>query len=515
MADINESVVETLQEPINETQEQETVVEKKEVEKIFCGLIGISPMIRPRHFYAAIGHWIALGIVFGSVDTLFTMLLTSKDYYNVPQSSIGTTQALIVGVEMVARFLVVTPLGVMYDHYGRKKPLIISYIFSIIFFGAIPYAGNVVPELLIVRILYGIATTSILLVPLIADYIHDDWKGRGSGAASLILLTGALLGSILLKTLLAYKLTLGQIGLVLTGVLGFGCLSSCFIKGGVLKKKSESHNVAVPQQKTSFWESLLIGFKAAINIPWIGIAFIATFLSGGEIHLMAGILVMWATSYYGESDEGKEKANNVAAKLGVYISMANLVMTLLMTVIVDKVNKFGIIIPAFVLIFFGYGSIVLAGDPDSTLTSLAALALGIGFGSLLVTTFLVNKYSPVLHRGKVSGSQSILRILGVVASNIIGGWLFEVWRSDAPYLMFTAFAAIANILIFALFVTSKKWAKRVENDLKNQLNDAVIEEDESEKQSMDNSEIDKNGDVSINKNGDEKDHDPRVVVYSK
>ena len=97
---------------------------------------------------------------------------------------------------------------------------LLSYLISCLL---VPLQTSVFPGLVLAKVLLSNGSAALGSVPLIADYIHDESKGRMSGISAMFLGIVAVFTGILFKIFLYFEMTLGTC-YVITGIFVFSAL---------------------------------------------------------------------------------------------------------------------------------------------------------------------------------------------------------------------------------------------------------------------------------------------------
>jgi MFS family permease len=147
-------------------------------------------------------------------------------------------------------------------------------------------------------------------------------------------------------------------------------------------------------------------------------------------------------------------AGDAIARAGTISGVAQvaaLLWALVFMALADRVNRVSAVIAAMTLAFVGYTWVGLADDPFSPMIFAAAIMMGIGeMSAILSGQALLGQEAPIHIRGAVFGLAGIFGSLGILTANLLGGWLYDVWTRAAPFFVI----GVCNLLIlaFAVFV---------------------------------------------------------------
>lgn len=181
-------------------------------------IIRLNPGISPLNFVCCMIN--AVISVFAIIITgmLQPLILVDKDYFNISQDHVGSVTSLALFVDLIMKVLVLVPYGHCSDKFGRK--IIIYYGAGTYLLGCIIMATQttIFPGLLLAKVLIANAAAAFQAVPLLADYVADESKGRASGLVIMFIGLSTVVGNLYIKLLLYEKLSLGRCYLI-TGII--------------------------------------------------------------------------------------------------------------------------------------------------------------------------------------------------------------------------------------------------------------------------------------------------------
>eukprot|EP01017_Pseudomicrothorax_dubius_P041953 TRINITY_DN6781_c0_g1_i1.p1 TRINITY_DN6781_c0_g1~~TRINITY_DN6781_c0_g1_i1.p1 ORF type:complete len:467 (-),score=43.56 TRINITY_DN6781_c0_g1_i1:118-1518(-) len=428
-------------------------------ELVLFGKVGLSEGTTPLNFYGKLVLAFGIGLCFFVQDSLFIILLTSPKH-GVLEENVGKTVANINIFDLIVRLASGPITGVILDRFGRRPVVVIGCILLAAGIATMPYMPSIYPHLVLNRALIGLTSGLVIQAPLIADYTHNDYKGRVAGITSLFMLGGSVIGGIFLQRMLKHVPLEFLYSFYASGLVIISAICAATLRGGIYHVQNEK---SPRTNSRSMIEDIMTGFKIAKKVPWILITFVVGFLSGGEIPLIAGLFILWVQTFYGKDKTSRDEANSRATLLNLCIKTSVLIMTVTLSALADKISKFILLIPGFIFVFLGFLGVILVQSPQSWLTVISVVTIGLGFGTIMIMSgYLSARYSPKEHRGKVMGAHSTLRVLGTIMSTVVGGYMFDMFTKDAPYIMFITFSAIGLLIILRLFFTRGEWEARSE-----------------------------------------------------
>ncbi|KAJ9086805.1 hypothetical protein DSO57_1000429 [Entomophthora muscae] len=105
--------------------------------------------------------------------------------------------------------------------------------------------------------------------------------------------------------------------------------------------------------------------------------------------------------------------------------------------------------------YFGFG---FTDSPASKLNFIWVCMLGFGeIGTIVTSLSLLSapgKVPPEL-RGAVSGIYSLFGAIGIIFCSRLGGYLFDAWRSGAPFILMGGFHALLFVLGIICFLAER------------------------------------------------------------
>ena len=199
----------------------------------------------------------------------------------------------------------------------------------------------------------------------------------------------------------------------------------------------------------------------------------ASFLARGDSIIITIFVPLWVYKYYIETGscpvddpedpdlkESCKKAYISAAVLSGVAQTLALLGAPLFGYLTDKLYRPFAIILAGVIGFIGYFFMFLETNPTTPImyliVSLAGLGeIGMVVGSLSLVT---SEHVPHHVRGSVAGVSSFCGALGILINTKLGGILFDIWRSGAPFFLTAIGHGLCTLL--AIGVTLLDVAKR-------------------------------------------------------
>ena len=110
-----------------------------------------------------------------------TFLLQSEKHFGIDHANIGVANSKVLFSAYITSMLCTPITGYFFDLFGRRGPLLIALMISILFTFWMPNTAPNLYLLTFVRTIVGVCNTLLAGSPLIADYIKNE--SRGSAVA--------------------------------------------------------------------------------------------------------------------------------------------------------------------------------------------------------------------------------------------------------------------------------------------------------------------------------------------
>jgi len=420
-------------------------------ETFLFGKIILNKNISKLNYFCSLIHFLLMTFTFVSVDTLQPMLFKSSSYLKVSKDEIGSQNAQILLVDIIVKIIFAPIYGILADRYGRTRVLIFGYLSMAAALFFMPFSSNIYPQFCIFRIIYAQGSMAITTAPLLADYVETTTKGRASAINVIMASLGAVISAYLINNLLTNNMSLKVSCIAIAIIIAIiSMLYAAGLKHGkyfVTKKNEKSLSI-----KTS----LAIGFVAAKN-HWILLGYITSFLGRSNSIVLTLFLNLWAKSFYPNTDEGDSEANIQAETLAGICYTIILFFSILYGLLVEKWNKFCILGVSYIFCIIGMNLFWVCDNPKSGLSYGILAIVGVGFSGLdTISLYLVNNYAWEEHRGKINGVASLFGVIGILIVSLLGGYLFDSWSKNAPFLLFEIFTSLGLLI---LVIICLKWVQ--------------------------------------------------------
>jgi len=429
-------------------------------ERVLGNQILLNEGITKSNYYAAQIQQIMMVFAFTLGDTLQPMILLDNKYYNIAKESAGSMNASILAIDLPVRILLAPLYGALADHFGRRPMFIYSIISLSLGFLTAPFHSKVFPGYMISRLLMVNGAICSLVLPFNADYVDNSSKGRAAGIAYTVGAGGALIASAMLIIFQKLEFSLGKIYLIVgTIILVCGFLNSIWLKGGRTYYKpsyedSENTDRIVP--KLSFREKLEVIRSDIKHNAWIIVAFFLSLLGSADFYIITTIFVLYIKSFYGENTEAAEAiANQQASTLqGIFFTFA-VIFCVIYGYMIDAKNKARLLLIILTTAAIAFFSFTLVSSPYSIVLYTSVILASVSLpGVITFATFLAYRHFTPENRGILTGISAVFGVTGVATVMILGGYLFDNWTRNGPFLLYFILIVFTICIIF--FLKSKR-----------------------------------------------------------
>ncbi len=344
--------------------------------------------------------------------------------------------------------------GILSDKIGRR--VVFAFGFLGVALATFLYStAQSVAQLTVYRVIFALGASAIsaMFATVIADYVVNRDRGKGTGFMGVSNGLGAMLAAVVLLGLPVFFTSRGYdyvTGLKLTFyvAVGLGIISAVVvfagIKGGLIVAK---------HKQRGFVKLAAEGILAAKD-PGILLAYLAAFVSRGDLALVGSFLILWLNKYGLENGLSEVDANKQAQLGFVIVQTTALIGAPIFGYLSDRVNRVRAVAIAVGLSAIGYSSLFLIENPLGGWMKLALLVVGLGeVAGVVASQTLIAQQAPKEIRGSVIGVFGFFGALGIMTAFTVGGYLFDHWTESAPFLLFGIFGTF--VVAFALLVQKK------------------------------------------------------------
>jgi len=437
---------------LNDSKVEPFDIEEPEKSVTVLNIIKLNPGISKQNFWCCVFHYMSMIFCVIAVGVLQPLILLDKNYYNVAQDEAGSITSLILVIQLVVKIVVSVPYGHYADKFGRKTAIFYgaaNYLASCLL---VPIQTSIFPGLVLSKLLFANSAAALHAVPLIADYIADESKGKATGFLALGVGIAAMLSNVFLKILFYSNFSLGSC-YVIMGIIGTSlmCINTLGLKDGVYIKDSQPraqhNNFDLAELKKNIYEAYDI-FKGN---GWLLISLVLQILGSADFMVFFTFLTLYVRSMFTEADSSL--ANIVISNLQSLVMIPMFFCTLLYGYVMDRKRQ------ALLLSYIALGGgtlsfilITISTHPTDKLIKIGSVMLGSTLpGLFVISNYLNIKNFPEDKRGIMIGFTGMIGNVGhfIIASG--GGLLYDYWRKDGPFLVCAGLLIVAMILVTKIY----------------------------------------------------------------
>ena len=433
--------------------------------------IRLNPGITQTNFVCSLLFSVISAFGMGGTAGLQLLILLDPSYYNVSQDNAGSINSMILIIQSLVGMATGIPYGHLVDTIGRKMLVVIGSFSFLAGCLLLPLQTSVFPGFVLAFILITNGSAAFSSLPLMADYVAEESRGKAFAIAGVILSFAILIPNLLVKGLLYADVSLG-VCYYIFGIITFvGLLINNFglRKGTYRLEKPEDAQKTSQHSQQSFLDRMKEAYQIFKNNNWLKISLVIQALAASDFMILMSFLALYVKSLYpGEASatEGNTAVNN----LQTLITLTMLVSMPFFGYILDKKNIF----LQLCLLSLGGGITSLILFSLTTQPSSFTLYLGAfvfdstlpGLGTIL--NLITFKHYPAEKRGIMVGFAQLVTNCSYFILAIGGGVLYDHWRTG-PFVVSAGLLAFTIVIILILFKRippeSSHVSEKVEVDL--------------------------------------------------
>jgi len=398
----------------------------------------------------------ALTLFFGSILISIVSAYLSfaqpyilNEHLRIPQEIQGTVSGNLAFWTEILLILMSGLVGAWSDRAGHRLVFVLGFLVIGVSYALYPWATSV-EGLYAVRVIYALGAAAIgaMFVAVQADYPAETSRGAFTAVVGVLSIVGF---AILIATLapLPRRLTAGGMDPVEAGRVAFGVVALIAVAGAVFLRLGLRERTSAQASKSSVLAKLRAGFAVARQNRRIGLSYAAAVVGRADLAIVTIFLSLWVTQASLSAGLSAQDALVQSGKLFGVIQIAALIFMPILGAITDRLDRVTGLAIATAVATGGYLWTGFLTDLTGTEAMLASALLGMGqAGVILTATALMGKESPREAIGAVSGVFSLFAAVGILLATKTGGWLFDVWRPGAPFIIM----GVANAVVLILAV---------------------------------------------------------------
>lgn len=408
------------------------------------GPFELAPGVLPRHFLVLLlASFFSIGLL-NLVNNLRPYLF--ELVLGIPDAERGRLAGKLDFIAEIPTLLLAGLFGAWADRIGRRVLYAGGFACLALGFLLFPLASpGFMLYLPVLLCACGAAAIGTMLATVIADYPTERARGKLVGACFFLNGIGiATMISVPTKLPAALRPAAGDPVMALrwtywivAGLCLIPLLATAF--GLAPWRRRDAASAA---QLPPLAQRLLIGLKAARD-PRIRLAYASAIVTRAALSIVSGFFFMWMVQ--AGKARGMSVEQSYAASGGVLVTV-QIVATAWAAIVITFIDRFDRVVALAMgsgLTAIGYTLFGLQDDPFQPAMYGFAVLMGIGeMSGILTSQSLIGKVAPETTRGSVIGVYTICGGLGILGSALLGGWLFDVWRPSAPYILMGTASAL-------------------------------------------------------------------------
>lgn len=349
--------------------------------------------------------------------------------------------------------LLITPfVGALTDKLGRKPLLLLGMFMLGTTYALYPFADSVAMMYAYrVFFAFGVAMVATTITIVSTDYVQDRSRGTWVATASLTQGIGIFAVTQVLRRIPANLAAGGASEAEIARILFWGCMGICVGVLVLMAAGLSGRKPAHVDERESLLSRVRGGIEAARQNPRVALAYATAFAARGDLLVVSTFGFLWTQQ--AAEDLGLGAADGLA-RGGMVVGIVQgcaLLWAPVMGKILNHVDRATGVIIAFTLSAVGYTTFGLIDDPFSSRIIPAAVLLGIGeISTMISANALIGQSAPSSIRGSVLGCYALCGAAGLLFASAVGGRLFDLWMAGGPFVQMGIVNAI--VLIAAIVV---------------------------------------------------------------
>jgi MFS family permease len=350
--------------------------------------------------------------------------------------------------------------GTLSDKTGRRLVYALGLLLSAAGIILYPLAGTIF-ALYLFRMLFqtGSNASHTMSNALLADYVDNKDRGKAIGITAMCGGIGALL-TVFVFLRLPDMFAKNGASLQDAGrytfwiVAGLGILAAIMLSFGLQGKTQRQ-----AEEKRTALQIARDALQAARQDAGISLAYGVNFVASGAVTVVGTFFTLWIVTY-GTTQAGLTTAQALA-RAGMIMGISQimgLIAAPLFGILADRISRVLAVVIATGLTAVVFAATIFITNPLSG--TMIVLGLFIGFvqiSGVLTGGALIAQQAPANMRGSVMGFYGFCGALGTMLASVLGGFLFDRWIGQAPFVMAAVLCVV--IVIWGLIVNSKSKKK--------------------------------------------------------
>ena len=400
----------------------------------------------------------ALTILFAGFWTIgFVTFLNFMNPYvfallGIPEGEQGSLAGLLVSLQEITQIAICGLIGAWSDRVGRRPIYVGAIVLLAVGFVTYPLASSEA-QLIGLRIAYAIGATActVMMSTCQGEYITDKCRGRWIGVVAIVNALGVV---VMIAVFSKLPVFFGQLGLRDVNALRASfwvCSIAALLLAIVLHFGLQAPSPGATSSTPNIFRQTAKGLTLVKQDPLLGLSYLTAFASKGDLVIVTTFLSLWVTQAGIGGGMSPAEAVARAGMIFGLVAGCGLFWPFVIGTLLDRVPRLVGIAISFAIASVGYISVALIDDPLGPMMWVAAVLVGIGQASAIVSAgVLIGQVAPEGYKGTVFGTYGVAGSVGIVTLTFAGGLLFDAYGAGSPFLLMGVVNALVVVAIWLL-----------------------------------------------------------------
>ncbi|TFG85586.1 MAG: MFS transporter [Chromatiales bacterium] len=371
-----------------------------------------------------------------------------SEIVGIPPEEHGRITGFLVTMQEIVALLLIGSVGALSDRFGRRPLFALGVFIAGIGFALYSTAQSEL-DLYLYRFVYavGVATAGVMIAVTAADYPAETSRGKLAGVTGFLNGLGvALAAALILPRLPAVFQAMGasaadagryMLLVMATAAIVTAIVMQAGLKGGTPTGRSN---------KVSLRKAIRTGLAQGRASRRLAVCYAGSFVARADLTLVAVFVSLWLQQTGRNEGLDAAAAFKQAGIMLAIIPTSSLLWAPVAGFLIDRFHRLASVCAALLVAGIGYVLLGLQENPFTTMGYLAAVLVGIGQMSVILTvTGLLGQETPLDVRGSVIGFASLCGAAGILVTSLAGGYIYDHWMISGPIIL----TGIANLAVFA------------------------------------------------------------------
>jgi len=429
-----------------ETEKDQT--QERGISVVF-NIIQLNPGISKLNFFSCVLFYCSMVFGFAVANALQPLILTDPNYYGLDANKMGSLLSLIMMIQLVIKVFIAIPYGHFVDKFGRRNMILFGSVCYLISFVLVPLQTTIFPGLISAKILLANATTCFHSVPLMADYIANESRGRASAMLSMAIGVSSIIANVSVNRLIHADYSIGVCYMIFgIGISAVMMVNALGLKGGQYYIERGQHHSQSQENTTSLRNNVKEAIAVFKENGWLSIGLTLQILGSSDFMVFFMFMSIYIRSLFPQHTDSKE-SSLVITNFHILVTLVSFFFNMFYGWFLDRKNK--PLVAAYIALFGGiiaFYLVSMSDHPDDWTLYLGTGLVGATLPGLFVITNFINiKNFPAEKRGIMI---SFTGLAGNVSHFLIasgGGLLYDHLSKVSPFLLCAVLLKVAIVLI--------------------------------------------------------------------